>query len=63
MPEPNVGLYLRLSRDDEGSPGESMSIANQRAFLTDYARERNWTVKEVYADDSDKIGLNQKTSN
>ena len=31
----NVGMYLRLSKDDERS-GESLSIENQRKVLTDY---------------------------
>ncbi len=50
MAEPHVGIYLRLSRDD-GADQESMSIANQRTFLTRYAQERNWTVAEQYVDD------------
>ena len=31
----NVGIYLRLSRDDERA-GESLSIENQRRILLNY---------------------------
>ncbi|MEQ2455840.1 recombinase family protein [Flavonifractor hominis] len=48
---PRVGLYLRLSREDEGEGELSMSIANQEAFLRRYAEERDWPVARVYADD------------
>lgn len=48
---PRVGLYLRLSRDDENGREESMSISNQRAFLLGYVRERGWTAAAEYADD------------
>lgn len=51
MDLPQVGLYLRLSRDDENGGQESMSIANQRAFLLDYAAGRGWEVSQVYTDD------------
>ena len=50
MGGPRVGLYLRLSREDEGA-GESMSIENQRAYLLDYAAGRGWPVAKIYADD------------
>ncbi len=46
-----VGLYLRLSRDDNNSESESMSISNQRSMLTDYVKERGWEVEEIYIDD------------
>ena len=45
-----VGLYLRLSRDDERL-GESMSIENQRDYLTQYLRQRGWQAAGIYADD------------
>lgn len=48
---PRVGLYLRLSREDEGEGEPSMSITNQEAFLRRYAGERGWPVARVYADD------------
>lgn len=50
LKEPKVGLYLRLSREDEGT-GESMSIENQRTFLLRWAEERGWPVWEIYSDD------------
>lgn len=37
-----VGIYLRLSRDDERQ-GESLSIENQRRVLTNYVKEQSWT--------------------
>ena len=36
-----TALYLRLSRDDE-QEGESNSIANQRAYLKDYAKKNHF---------------------
>ncbi len=45
-----VGLYLRLSREDEGDK-ESESIANQRLFLMSYALERGWDIIDEYIDD------------
>ena len=35
-----VGIYLRLSREDERL-GESGSITNQRAILLDYIEKNN----------------------
>ena len=46
-----VGLYLRLSRDDNNSESESMSISNQRNLLTNYVNERGWEIEEIYVDD------------
>ena len=45
-----VGIYLRLSRDDERS-GESLSIENQRRVLTNYVKEQGWTIYDEYVDD------------
>ena len=45
-----VGIYLRLSRDDERA-GESLSIENQRTILEKYVAENGWELTEVYADD------------
>lgn len=45
-----VGLYLRLSKDDM-QQGESMSIGNQRAILTDYCNKHQLTICKIYADD------------
>lgn len=50
MTEPRVGLYLRLSREDE-EEGESQSIANQREYLRQYASARGWSVAAIYTDD------------
>ena len=46
----NVGMYLRLSRDDERS-GESLSIENQRKVLSAYIKEQGWTLYDEYVDD------------
>ena len=46
----NVGMYLRLPRDDERS-GESLSIENQRKVLTVYIKEQGWTLYDEYVDD------------
>lgn len=47
----NVGIYCRLSRDDNNGNLESMSIANQRQVLMDYVNERGWNLEECYVDD------------
>jgi len=48
--EYKVGIYCRLSREDDSS-SESISISNQRDLLADYANERKWNIAEVYIDD------------
>jgi len=48
--EYKVGIYLRLSRDDERA-GESLSIENQRRLLTNYVAEQGWTLYDEYVDD------------
>ena len=46
-----VGIYLRLSRDDENE-GDSQSIKNQREFLTKYVKAQdNWLLVDIYIDD------------
>ena len=45
-----VGIYCRLSRDDERA-GESISIENQKELLSRYVREQGWTVFDYYVDD------------
>lgn len=50
MGAPKVGIYLRLSRDDERQ-GESVSIENQRALLRQYAAGRGWEILREYVDD------------
>ena len=47
----NVGIYCRLSRDDNNGATESMSIGNQREMLVSYAEEKGWAVREIYVDD------------
>ncbi len=60
----NVGIYCRLSHDDERA-GESVSIENQKELLTRYAREQDWTVIDYYVDDGyscttfDRPGFNR----
>lgn len=51
MDLPKVGLYLRLSREDEDCEVESQSITNQRDFLTRYVDQRGWAVTDIYIDD------------
>ena len=45
-----VGMYVRLSRDDERA-GESLSIENQKAILSEYIEKQGWTLHDVYVDD------------
>lgn len=49
----NVGIYLRLSREDEkdGFKRESESIENQLTFLNAFVSSQGWKVKKVYKDD------------
>ena len=47
---PKIGLYIRLSRDDLRL-GESLSVENQRIFLTNYVKEQGWTDVTEYVDD------------
>lgn len=60
----NVGIYCRLSRDDERS-GESVSIENQKELLSRHAREQGWTIIDYYVDDGvsgttfDRPGFNR----
>ena len=45
----NVGIYCRLSRDDERT-GESVPIGNQREMLGRYVREQGWNLYATYCD-------------
>ena len=45
-----TALYVRLSRDDE-LEGESNSISNQKALLTDYARRHKFKNVRIFVDD------------
>ena len=46
----NCALYCRLSKDDD-LQGESNSITNQKEILTQYAKENNLNIYDVYIDD------------
>ena len=47
----NVGIYVRLSKDDERE-GESLSIENQKKMLTEYIRQQaGWNLVEICEDD------------
>ena len=46
----NCALYCRLSKDDD-LQGESNSITNQREILTQYTKENNLNIYDVYIDD------------
>ena len=58
-----VGIYLRLSKDDERA-GESLSIENQRRILTNYVREQGWTIYDEYVDafTTDWIQTNKRST-
>lgn len=43
-------MYVHLSRDDERA-GESLSIENQKAILSEYIEKQGWTLYDVYIDD------------
>ena len=47
----NVGIYIRLSREDDDKVYESESITNQKNLLLQYARENNLRVYDIYIDD------------
>lgn len=47
----NVGLYIRLSREDDDKTFESESITNQKSLLLQYAQENNLRVYDIYIDD------------
>lgn len=47
----NVGIYVRLSQEDERT-GESISIENQKKMLTDYvSKQTGWSMVDIYEDD------------
>lgn len=48
--EYQVGIYCRLSKDDD-RPGESMSIETQRSMLMDYCEKNKYEIYDVYIDD------------
>lgn len=45
-----VGIYSRLSRDDDNY-SESESIINQKRMLTKYVEEQGWDLYDYYIDD------------
>ncbi len=57
----NVGIYLRISREDEESNQTSQSILNQKNFLTKYAIENGFNIIECYIEACDIIRPTQET--
>ena len=47
----SVGLYIRLSREDDNKNIESESITNQKSLLMQYVNENNLKVYDIYIDD------------
>lgn len=47
----NVGIYIRLSREDDDKNYESESITNQKSLLLQYANENKLRVFDIYIDD------------
>ena len=48
----NVGIYARISRDDEEKTnGRSESIQNQVNYLTKYVVDNEWNLAGIYIDD------------
>ena len=45
-----VGIYTRLSNDD-GTNEESVSIDTQKKILTDFVKNKGWTIAKIYVDD------------
>lgn len=47
----DVGIYCRLSRDDNNYNLQSMSIQNQEQILRDFVTEKGWNLRYVFIDD------------
>ena len=47
----NVGIYIRLSREDDDKQMMSESITNQKSLLLQYVKENNLRVYDIYIDD------------
>jgi len=47
----NIGLYIRLSREDDDKLYESESIVNQRNLLLQFVEENNYNLVDIYIDD------------
>jgi hypothetical protein len=61
----SIAIYTRLSdedRDKQHESDESESIQNQKAMLSDYCKERNWDIFDIYCDEdySGKIKTNKR---
>ncbi len=46
-----VGIYIRLSREDEDKTNESESIVNQRNFILEYMQNNDFILYAEYVDD------------
>ena len=47
----NVGIYCRLSKDDNDSKDESASISTQKDMLIKHVLDRGWNLVRIYTDD------------
>ena len=47
----NVGLYIRLSCEDDDKVYESESITNQKSLLLQYVKENDLKIYDIYIDD------------
>ena len=47
----NVGIYIRLSREDDDKVILSESIVNKKSLLLQYVKENNLKVYDIYIDD------------
>ena len=60
-----VGIYIRLSREDDDKIGESQSIINQKSLLLQYIQENHLKLVDIYIDDGfsgtsfDRPGFNR----
>ena len=60
-----MGLYIRLSREDDNKLDVSESITNQKSLLLQYVKENNLKVYDIYIDDGysgttfDRPGFNK----
>ena len=58
-PTYKVGIYCRLSKDDDIREGESQSIGHQKEILREFCRKKGWKVEKEYVDDG-YSGLNME---
>ena len=47
----NVGIYIRLSKEDIDKHEESLSVTNQKNVLIDYIKEEGLNTYKIYIDD------------